>query len=178
MQIAKIRFEICPVVRPRHAVHPRRGLRADRPIRRPQAIDIDVVQERGEPHILVLPRRSAHDSQITWRAGSGPESGARFPGRVSLGRSPSLHRLRRPTLALFTGFAGTTEPSDFPRSSITGLRPQPCPHDPPNHHHKRVTMGSPGSRTWRFRACTGSWTPRGPPTARESAAGDVAFRLL
>jgi hypothetical protein len=39
-------------------------------------------------------------------------------------------------------------------------------------------MGPPGSRAWRFRACTGSQTARGPPTARASAADDVAFRLV
>jgi hypothetical protein len=115
VQIAKVRFEISPVVRPPHAVHPRRGLPADRPVRRPQAIDIDMVQQRRQPRLPVRSRRSAHPPPV-------------------------------PPWALFTSFAGTTGPSDFPRSSITGLRPQPCPHDPPNHHHRRVTMGSPGSR--------------------------------
>src|SRR3954466_11905222 len=100
VQIAKVRLEISPVVGPRHAVPPRRGLRADRPIRRPQAIDSDVMQKRREPRILILLRRSAHTSQITEHAGSGTASGARFAGRVSLGRSPSLHRLRRPTLGI------------------------------------------------------------------------------
>jgi hypothetical protein len=74
--------------------------------------------------------------------------------------------------------ARTTGSSDFPRSCITGLRPRPCQHDPPNHHHKRVTVGPPGSRAWRLRACTGSSTPRGPTTARDNAAADVAFRFL
>jgi hypothetical protein len=37
-------------------------------------------------------------------------------------------------------------------------------------------MGSPGSRAWRFRTCTGSLTARGPPTARDNADDDVAFR--
>jgi hypothetical protein len=100
VQIAKVGLEICPVVSPRHTVDPRRGLRADRPIRRPQPIDIDMVQERGEPCFLVRLCRSAHASQVTGRAGSGPLSGARFAGHVPLGRSPSLHRLRRPTLGV------------------------------------------------------------------------------
>ena len=100
VQIAKVRLEIRPVVPPRHAVHPRRGLRADRPIRRPQAINVNMVQQRGEPRVLVLPCRLAHASQITERTDSGPESGARFAGHVPLGRSPSLHRLRRPTLGV------------------------------------------------------------------------------
>jgi hypothetical protein len=69
-----------------------------------------------------------------------------------------------------------TGPSDFSRSCITGLRPGPSPHDPPLHHDRRVTVRSPGSQHKRSRACTGSSTPRGPQTARENAANDVAFR--
>ena len=65
VQIAKVRFEILPVVLPRHPIDPRGGLRAERPIRRPQPIDVDVMKERGEPHILVLPRHPAHAIQIT-----------------------------------------------------------------------------------------------------------------
>jgi hypothetical protein len=53
MQIPKILFKILPVVLPRHAVHPRRGLGLQRPIRRPQAIDVNVAQERREPRFLV-----------------------------------------------------------------------------------------------------------------------------
>ena len=65
MQIPKVLFKVLPVVLPCHAVHPRRGLGLQRPVGRPQAVDIDVVQERGEPHILVLPRHSAHAIQVT-----------------------------------------------------------------------------------------------------------------
>ena len=64
VQIAKVRFEIQPVVPPRNPVDPRGGVRADRPIRLPQTIDADVMKERGEPHIPVLPRRLAHTIQI------------------------------------------------------------------------------------------------------------------
>ena len=100
MQIPKIRLEIQPVVRPRHAIHSRSGLRPQREVRRPQAIDIDVMQERREPRILVLPRRSAHTIQVTRHAHPGSESGTCFPGRVPLGRSYSLHYLRRPALGI------------------------------------------------------------------------------
>jgi hypothetical protein len=48
-------------------------------------------------------------------------------------------------------------------------------HQPPSAF---VTHGPPGSRAWRLRACTGSSTPRGPTTARDNAAADVAFRFL
>ena len=65
-----------------------------------QALDIDMVQERGEPRILVRCCHSAHTIQPTERALSGTVSGARFAGRVPLGRSASLHRLRRPALGV------------------------------------------------------------------------------
>src|SRR5664280_1915470 len=43
---------------------------------------------------------------------------------------------------------------------------------------RRATAGPPGSRAWRLNACPGSLTARGPLTARDSAASDVAFRPL
>jgi hypothetical protein len=58
------------------------------------------------------------------------------PGRVSLaafplpGPLPSTASAAAST-ALFDSFAGTTGPSDFRRSFITGLRPRPSPHGPP-----------------------------------------------
>lgn len=73
------------------------------------------------------------------------------PGRVSLVMFPLAGRLpsttsAAPPWALFDSFTGTTRPSDFSRSSITGLRPWPSPHDPPLHHDRRVTVRSPGSQ--------------------------------
>jgi hypothetical protein len=65
MQIPKVRFELLPVFPPRHTVNPRRGARANRPVRRLQTLNGHVVQERGEPHILVLARHLAHAVQIT-----------------------------------------------------------------------------------------------------------------
>jgi len=64
VQIAKVLLEMLPVVAPRDPVDPRGGARADRPIRLPQTIDADVMKERGEPHIPVLARHSAHTIQI------------------------------------------------------------------------------------------------------------------
>ena len=58
------------------------------------------MQERGEPHILVLPRHLAHPAKLTWHALPGTASGACFAGRVSLRRSPFLHRLRHPALGV------------------------------------------------------------------------------
>jgi hypothetical protein len=100
MEIPEVVLEIQPVVRPRDPVHPRRGLRPKREVRRPQAIDVNVVQERGEPRFPVCLRHSTHTTKPTERALPGAESGTRFAGRVPLGRSASLHRLRRPALGV------------------------------------------------------------------------------
>ena len=100
VQIAKVRFEIQPVVPPPDPVDPRSGVRADRPIRLPQTIDADVMKERSEPHIPVLPRHLAHTIQLTEHARSGTASGACFTGRVPLGQAPSLHHLRPRFLGL------------------------------------------------------------------------------
>ena len=94
MKILKVGLQVFAVVLPRHAVHPGGGLRVQRPVSRPQALDIDVVKERGEPHILVLLCNSAHTIQITGHAQSGTASGTCFTGRVPLGQAPSLHHLR------------------------------------------------------------------------------------
>jgi len=128
----------------------------------------------------VLANIALSSSRATWRTRSSPLCAlcpALSPERVALAAFPSGDPLPSTTSAtppgvLFGGFAGNT------RSCITRLRPGPFPHDPPYHHHKRAIVRPPGSRIRRFRACTGSSTPRGPPTARENAADDVAFRTV
>ena len=177
MQTAKVCFEVFAVVLPRHAVHPRRGLGLKRPVGSPQALDVDVVQERGEPRILVrcaIPR--------TRSSSLGALSRALSPERVLLAAFPLAGPLpstasAAPPWALFGSFPGSTRPSDFSRSSITGLRPRPSPRDPPFHHHRRVTVRSPGSRHEEITRMLGVPTPRGPLTARQNAARDVAFRV-
>ena len=67
VQIPKVLFEILSVVRPRNPIDPRRGPGLQRPIRRPQAIDIDVVQERSEPRVLIPFRDSPHTKSSGWR---------------------------------------------------------------------------------------------------------------
>jgi hypothetical protein len=80
-------------------------------------------------------------------------SGTCFAVRVPLGQPPFLHHLRTGRPALFGGFAGTTGLSDFPRSFISGLRPWPSLSGP-SRDQRRASVGSPGSRAWRLRACT------------------------
>jgi hypothetical protein len=77
VQALEVFLQILPVLVPRDAVHPRRGLRANRPIRRPKTIDVNVMQKRGEPHILIRARHMAHAIQPAWRALPSTESGTR-----------------------------------------------------------------------------------------------------
>jgi len=168
MEIPQVVLEIQPVVRPRDAVHPRRGLRPKREVRRPQAIDIDVMQERGEPRFLVRLRHSTHTTKLTERALSGTESGARFAGRVPLGWSPSLHRLRRPALGVVRQlhrYYATIRLLTIVHHGITAVafpaRPAPPSRQAGDREISRFSCMK------RSRACTGSSTPRGPLTARE-----------
>jgi hypothetical protein len=95
VQIPEVVLQVPPIVLPRQVIDPGRGPRVQRPIGLPETIDIDVVQERGEPCLPIRPRLAAHATKRTWRALPGSVSGTRFAGRVSLGRPPSLHHLRR-----------------------------------------------------------------------------------
>src|SRR6185312_7368692 len=75
----------------------------------------------------------------------GAPGPALCPGRVVLAVFPLANPLPSTTSAtvltvLFSGFAGTTGLSDFPRSFISGLPPQRSPSGPPDHH--------PDGRSW------------------------------
>ena len=94
VQTPEIVLQVLPVGPPRHAVHPRRRLRAQCPIGRPEAIDLNVMQEHRELRFLVCLCDTAHAVQLTWRALPGSVSGTRFAGRVPLGQPPFLHHLR------------------------------------------------------------------------------------
>ncbi len=113
-----------PVLVPRHAIHPRCGLRPKREVRRPQAIDVDMMQERREPRFLIRCCHSAHATKLTERALPGTGSGTRFASRVPLGRSPSLHRLRHPALGVvrrFRRYYGTVRLLTIVHHGITAL---------------------------------------------------------
>ena len=77
---------------------------------------------------------------------------------------------------LFGGFAGTTGPSDFPRSFIIGVCPRTSRCGLPRCRG-RANAGSPGSRARCFRACTGSATAWGSVVPRDSGSTGVAFRV-
>ena len=62
-QVFEVRSEILSVGLPRHPVDPRCSLRVDRHIGRPKASEIDVVQQRREPCLLVSSCYLAHTTQ-------------------------------------------------------------------------------------------------------------------
>src|SRR5260370_10096547 len=63
--VFEVRPQILPVGSPRHLIYPRSGLPPRRRVSRPQAGEIDVVQQRREPRFLVLSCSSAHTVQRT-----------------------------------------------------------------------------------------------------------------
>ena len=54
MQISEVSVKVCFVGPPRHAVHTGGGVTLEREKRRPEQVDVDVVEERGEPLLLPL----------------------------------------------------------------------------------------------------------------------------
>ena len=132
------------------------------------------MQERGEPHNLVLPRHLAHTTKPACHAFPGSESGARRAGRVSLGRSPSLHHLRRPALGVvrrLRRYYGTVRLPTIVHHGITALafpaRPAPPsrqagdhgtsrfshPETPRMHRFSDPAGSADGSRKRRQRCC-------------------------
>jgi site-specific DNA recombinase len=98
VQILQVDLQVLPVTGPGHPIHPWRRVRADRPVRRPEPTQRDVVQQRGEPRILVPSCYLTHTAQRTGRPLPGTVSGVRFAVRVPLGSSPFLPRLRSRSL--------------------------------------------------------------------------------
>ena len=177
VQIPKVGFEILCVVLPRHPVHPGRGLRVQRPEGLSQAVDVDMMQKRGESRIPVLLRHSAHAIQRTWHAHAGTASGAWFAVRVLLTQASFLPRLRRRHADIVRRARRYYRPVRLPTLVHLGITASAFPERPALPSRRRATVGSPGSRTWRFGACSGSQTARGPLAARDNAASDMAFRL-
>jgi hypothetical protein len=102
----------------------------------PQAIDRDMVQERGEPCVLVLRCDSAHAVQRAWHAWSGAVSGAWFAGRVPVGQPLSSTASAAGCPALFGSFAGTSNGGERRSTS----RPPGGPRGPPGATPRRSAL--------------------------------------
>ena len=95
VQIPEPRLQACCVVIPGHAIHTGGGLALERVECHPERIDIDVVQERGEPFFLPLPCRVPYTVQRLGHTRPDLSPVCASLVRVPLGPRPSLHRLRR-----------------------------------------------------------------------------------
>jgi PIN domain nuclease of toxin-antitoxin system len=94
-QILEVGLQVLAVRSPRHAVDAGRGAPPEGEVRRPQAVHVvDMVQERGEPLLLVFPCCFSHAVEPTGRRCPAlRQDGVGF-ARVPLGQGPSLHPLR------------------------------------------------------------------------------------
>jgi hypothetical protein len=164
VQVQEVSLQILPVLGPRHPVHPRRGLRTDRPIRRPEPTRCHVVQQRGEPRSLVPSRYLPHTIQRTGHVGSGAVSGTCFAVRVPLDWLPFLTHPRRRSIVRWGHryYAAIRLPTlvHLRRTTMCSLS------GPPTDHTDGRTWDLPVLVYGVSRACPGSLTARGPPAAR------------
>ena len=114
--------------------------------------------------------------QRLWHAFPALSPARGLPKRISLGRSPSLHPLRRRLLGVVRGLRGYYGIVRLPmfvhhRRVSLDFPMRPAGPSP------QVNMGPPGSRARCFRTCTGSRTARGSAASCVSDATDVAFRF-
>jgi hypothetical protein len=133
--------QVLPVASPRLPVDSRGRVAPNAVVRLSQAVYVvDVVEERGEPLLPVFPGCLTYPHERSVRAGPalGPER-VLLP-RVSLGQTPSLHPLRRPSRGLVRGLLRYYGPVRLPmavrhrRSSLDfPLRPGGHPLPPGGH---------------------------------------------
>src|ERR1700720_1571652 len=179
MQILDPEFEIHLVVVPRHTIHAGGGFTLKRVKRRPERIDTDMVEERGELFLLPLPCGLPYAAQRLGHASPALRPVRALLIRVPLGPRPWLRRLRHRSPGfvrrLRRYYAGVRllwvvhqrlRLLTFPLRTI---RPPTGPMADPEisrfPHKERPYM--PGSQT----------TP-GPTGARNNAPADFAFRQV
>jgi hypothetical protein len=162
VEILEVVLQVPPVVRPRHAVHPRCGLRPQREVRRPQAIDVDVMKQRGEPRILVLLCDSAHAIQRTLRTHTGSASGVRFADRVLLTQAASLPRLRRRNPGIVRRVRRYYQPVRLLMTVHLRRTVYAFPERPAQPSQPRAATRSPGSQHEEIAHVLGLSDPAGP----------------
>jgi hypothetical protein len=127
----EIFLEPVAVLLPCHAVDSSSRPARDRQVGIPESFDSDVVKERSELRLPVLPCCFAYTLERTRRAGPALCPGRVLLVRVSLGQAlPSTASADVGGPSLFGGFFGTMGLSDFPWPCITGVRPLAFPVRP------------------------------------------------
>src|SRR4030095_2097196 len=94
MQISEVSVKVCFIGPPRQPVDARGGITLERVERHPQPVDVDVVEESGEPLLLPLPWGLSYAFQRLGHAFPVLCPVRALLPRVPLGPRPWLHRLR------------------------------------------------------------------------------------
>ncbi len=175
MQVCQLRLQTFAVRLPRHPIHTRRRLFPQPAIGRPQQVDIDMVQQGGEPFLSSAPLLLSGTRSSPWdmlsRLGV-----RRMPGSIAFPSAPPLGSTNSAGSCppLFAGFIATTKGSDFSCPCITGFGPPAFPVRAVLL--QRPAMRSPGSQTEGFDGVPGSQTTRDRQGTRDIAPRRAAFR--
>src|SRR5208337_5160610 len=170
VQIHEANLEVMAVILPRHAIDARSRLALERQVGFPELIAIDVVQERGEPFLLLQPCALPYAFQAVGRAVP-----ARCPGRavllrVLLGPRPWLHELLGRSPGLVARFTATMAESDPSPSFIIGFGSSPSRCGPLTSRAAKVEVS-------RFPVEEFSYMP-GSSTTRDRRASPFCLPLM
>src|SRR5262249_49833725 len=95
VEVLEMALEFRLVVLPCHSVYTGCGLAFERKERRPECVDVEMVEKRGEPLLLLAPCGLPYAAQRLDHALPALRPVRALLIRVSLGPCPWLHRLRR-----------------------------------------------------------------------------------
>ena len=112
------RLNVCLVVPPRQPVHSWRGVALEREERDSEQIDVDMMQERGEPFLLPCLCCLPYAFQRLGHAFPVLRPARVMLARVPFGPDPLLHRLRHRRPALFVGFIAIPRLCGNPEKSL------------------------------------------------------------
>ena len=94
-EVLEVRLQVLPVLLPRLPVHARCGVPLEAEVRLPERVRVvDVVQERGEPQLPILPCSLTYPLQRLLHAVPALCPERVLLSQVPFGRSPSLRPLR------------------------------------------------------------------------------------
>src|SRR5208337_917284 len=168
VQIHEANLEVMAVILPRHAIDARSRLALERQVGFPELIAIDVVQECGEPFLLLQPCGLPYAFQAVGRA-----LPARCPGRAVL-RSPLAPALGSTNSsagcpASFARFTATVAGSDSSPSCIAGFGSSPSRRGPLDSRAAKVEVS-------RFPVEERTYMPRSS-TTQDRTCARVGARL-
>ena len=129
-----------------------------------EQVDIDAMQQGGEPQLLVLLRCLTYTVQPAWPALPALRPVRVRLCRVLLGQRPSLHGLLRPSLAcvrLLDWFYAAVRLPVAVRVGLIAYRLLPPFRPLPAAESHRVSRFSRAQTAPSFYACVGSTTPQG-----------------